>query len=366
MVKGTIPKFKCPECNGEQVAIYGGEHGETNLLDELDEARKIEHFGPNPYYHSFFSYFGYFACELCEYTDHADIFISNLGDQDSFFKNDKGDFEKGEGNEIEVEYSSDYKTPTTFVWSRINREFEILDTINFIRNAEHIPPPEVKLTELPYGIYEIRTAEGYCRIEALPFKNLDGIKDWNHACWYLKSMDHEFTKSVHEGDAGEQPQQDKDKLRRMIQEGKNLNVTAYELMYELENKLRWLIYSRLSDKFSEEHGKKWWDAVVSKNIREKTALRSKQYQDNPYIQVTIQHDIFYCDFFDLLEIINKEWSTFGDVLKPKRTFEGKFEMMQFIRNCIAHNRKLSNELFEELRKNVQDIYRALAKAEIYL
>lgn len=361
MIDELNNQITCHKCDSKNIYISEAGNVDDNFVNEF--------FGEPAWFYPFefgaYGYFNYewcFTCDDCGVKEILDVNVSNLGGQKIF--DDREPI-----SQIEVDYSENLKEPLSFFWLQNHREFEIIKTHKFFRLKKHIPVG-LKLSDYPFGVYQVETRDGYCCIEALPDEDEDKSLNWHRVKWYLASTDNNFFKKIESGEGGKQPQLNNRKnylneisKRRM---GISINTSAYELIYKLENELRLLIYNRLSDKYRNDHGDMWWQATVTHDIRKRAEEKSLSEQGNPYMKVKKFHHIFYCDFPDLLEIIRKEWKIFKNDFIFKEIFQGKFKELQFYRNMIAHNRALTYEQLVEINKIINQIYSALGNANIAL
>ncbi len=76
---------------------------------------------------------------------------------------------------------------------------------------------------------------------------------------------------------------------------------------------------------------------VSKWI-EKREIEKKKYND----KLLEERLIFYSDFYDLKNIINKNWEKFIPILKDKKRFNVFFDEVEQFRNTLAHGRTLTS------------------------
>jgi hypothetical protein len=116
------------------------------------------------------------------------------------------------------------------------------------------------------------------------------------------------------------------------------------MVIEYENTLRRLITSVLGSKddspfkISEDRIEKW---------KEKREIETKKKKGVSFEKRLI----YYSDFYDLKNIILKNWELFTPIITNKKRFEVFFEEMEKFRNTAAHGRNLTKSE-ENLAKGI--------------
>ncbi len=105
------------------------------------------------------------------------------------------------------------------------------------------------------------------------------------------------------------------------------------MIYEYENTFRRLILliigeDVISYKISQDRILKWTEKRDTESRKTKGVL----FEDRL---------IYYSDFYDLKSIITKNWELFLPILHDKKRFEIFFNVLEHLRNNIAHGRTLT-------------------------
>ena len=124
------------------------------------------------------------------------------------------------------------------------------------------------------------------------------------------------------------------------------------MTYEYENTLRKIITLTLGSSDDTNYG------VTSDRIekwKEKREIETKKY-----IGVLAEKRlIYYSDFYDLKNIINKNWETLKPILNDKKRFEVFFQEVEKYRNTTAHGRELflyQQDLLNGIIKDLQSSF----------
>lgn len=113
---------------------------------------------------------------------------------------------------------------------------------------------------------------------------------------------------------------------------------AYVFLYCVENSLRLLIDAALR----QEYGANYFEKIqVNSSIRNKVANRKKAEEENKWLPVRGQVDIFYFDFGDLGNIIRSNWDSFSNFFPNQTWITQKIDELSSIRNLVAHNSMIS-------------------------
>ncbi|MDR2407923.1 MAG: hypothetical protein LBE13_07415 [Bacteroidales bacterium] len=112
----------------------------------------------------------------------------------------------------------------------------------------------------------------------------------------------------------------------------------YELYFCLENSIRKLILDVLSDK----HSTSWWDMIVPDKVKNEVTSKQKQEKDTP-MSIRSEDPLAYTSFGELMDIFNKNWSDFSDVIRSQRAMQKTLSQFNDIRNVIAHSCELNDD-----------------------
>lgn len=122
----------------------------------------------------------------------------------------------------------------------------------------------------------------------------------------------------------------------------------YPKMYLLENSIRSVINRVLSAK----HGKDWWDTQVPSAVRKLVQGRKDKEDKVPWHGKRGAHEIYYSDFSDLRNIIEKNWVDFDPIIHKQQWINQWLEELEPARNTLAHN----NPVSENEQKRIEVFY----------
>ncbi|RJQ11380.1 MAG: hypothetical protein C4558_03430 [Dehalococcoidia bacterium] len=128
----------------------------------------------------------------------------------------------------------------------------------------------------------------------------------------------------------------------------------YELFYCLENSLRELVISRMSETFAE----KWWDQV-SDDVKDNAAANRKREADAG-ITPRSERPIDYTTFGELSKIIQSNWEVFGDMFNNRSGVTRVLSSLNLLRGPIAHCAPLAEDEVRRLRLSLHDWLRLMA------
>jgi len=121
---------------------------------------------------------------------------------------------------------------------------------------------------------------------------------------------------------------------------------SYELLKELEQKLRHTIESELSRISSD-----WWKQRIPNDVRE-NALQRKKKNESPWTWISGGSPLIdYIDFTDYAKIISRRdnWNdVFRNIFGNKEELVSKLKELEPIRNTIMHSRNLNKKHIERL------------------
>jgi len=129
-----------------------------------------------------------------------------------------------------------------------------------------------------------------------------------------------------------------EKMEDVVEVGKD---TSYKKMFDLENKLRRIIQTRL-EKITAD----WWKKRVPPDVRQNAeSKKSRNEVQWPWHDQKDLHPIFYLDFTDYVKIIRKRdnWKhAFKEVFVDVEYISSSLKQLEPIRIAIAHSRELTN------------------------
>jgi exonuclease VII small subunit len=213
------------------------------------------------------------------------------------------------------------------------------EVINFVKEKKlDLTEPVSVLTLLETSVHDTETAKWYFNTTLLFVRKIHGFLDENMERGPELQIEYKEYK-------------------------KSLNASAYQHLYELENKLRELIVNVLGK------SENWWDSeAIPNDVREKANQRKATDEKPwPWLEKGDFEPIFYVDFADYAKIISKNWQTvFKEIFEDRQEIMLKLKELDPIRNAIAHSRPLkTNEAKKlELYKDeiVNHIRRWLSRA----
>lgn len=113
----------------------------------------------------------------------------------------------------------------------------------------------------------------------------------------------------------------------------------YPRMYLLENSIRAVI-SRV---MIASHGADWWTGYAPSEVRKVVASRKAKEEAIPWHGRRGAHEIYYSDFSDLKNIINKNWRDFEPIIPKQQWIAQWLEELEPARNTIAHHNPVSEK-----------------------
>lgn len=111
----------------------------------------------------------------------------------------------------------------------------------------------------------------------------------------------------------------------------------YPKMYLLENSIRSVINRVLAAK----HGKDWWLTQAPSGVRKLVQGRKDKEDRVPWHGKRSAHEIYYSDFSDLRNIIEKNWADFDPIIHKQQWINQWLEELEPARNTLAHNNPVS-------------------------
>lgn len=132
---------------------------------------------------------------------------------------------------------------------------------------------------------------------------------------------------------------------------------SYVVFYCLENSIRELIVSRLSDPL--EFGNEWWKLGVPDVVRVNAEKNMKKELASG-ITPRSAEPIDYTNFGELGEIIKRNWEIFGDTLTDIRAVERIMANLNTLRALIAHCKPLAEDEELRLHLTLRDWFRQMS------
>lgn len=148
---------------------------------------------------------------------------------------------------------------------------------------------------------------------------------------------------------------------RAEQCGKFLGRRSYWKLYTIENVLRVILHSVLSNQI----GKDWWGIAVDPDMQRKAAKVRTSYLKRPQHTPAGNHDIYYVFLPDIANIIRANSHLFLPVLPDVHSWLGRIEDVRLPRNLIGHMNfpnQLDRKRIDALH---QDIHTLVARVEQY-
>lgn len=125
--------------------------------------------------------------------------------------------------------------------------------------------------------------------------------------------------------------------------------SIYYLLFCLENSIRKLVCDRLKEKY----GAAWWNTNVPESVRKKVSTRQKYEKDTPFSERS-DEPIFYADFSDLIDIIEKNWADFSDTFRSIESVKSTLSTLNILRRPIAHNSVIGEDEIQRFKLHIKD------------
>ena len=141
----------------------------------------------------------------------------------------------------------------------------------------------------------------------------------------------------------------------LIEKGKKM-AGAYITLYALENFIRQYMDKKLTEKI----GVNYMNIVsIPKKIKSEIETRKTQEQENKWLPLRGDKDLYYMDFIELSDFIIENWDYFKDDIKDQNWIKVKMKEMYSIRCLIAHNSYISDENIQLLELTTKQIIKQL-------
>ncbi|MEW9595139.1 Swt1 family HEPN domain-containing protein [Bacillus toyonensis] len=109
---------------------------------------------------------------------------------------------------------------------------------------------------------------------------------------------------------------------------------TYTYLYLVENSLRVFIENVARESFGEEYFKK---LTIPNSLRNTISTRKEKEQNQKWLSVRGNNDLFYLDFKDIATLISNNWDLFKEYFPSQDFVIQKIIEMADCRNLIAHN-----------------------------
>lgn len=129
----------------------------------------------------------------------------------------------------------------------------------------------------------------------------------------------------------------------------------YEAFYCLENYIRDLVIEQLESL----HGQTWWDDKVPEKVKDNVAFNMQREKDEG-VTPRSPDLIDYTTFGELSNIIDANWSDFGDIFNSRKGVTRVLSRLNLLRGPIAHCSGLSEDEELRLRLSLRDWFRLMA------
>lgn len=128
----------------------------------------------------------------------------------------------------------------------------------------------------------------------------------------------------------------------------------YKLFYMLENDIRKLIDSTLTDAF----GSDWWDSKAPQSVIEE-CRKNMDREEEAGVTSRSDNPLDYISFGQLGDIIRAHWDLFGGILSNQKAMGRVMFGLNMLRGPIAHCGLLAEDEVDRLKLTVKDWFRLL-------
>lgn len=125
---------------------------------------------------------------------------------------------------------------------------------------------------------------------------------------------------------------------------------AYRILYVLENMIRYLIESRLS----EAYGANWFAKRATEQMKKKIQKRKYSDEKNLWHAGRKRSPLHLLDFGDLKNLIVGNWGDFEDLLPDQAWVSSRLDEAEKSRHVIAHTNILSPREINRLEMYLED------------
>lgn len=146
----------------------------------------------------------------------------------------------------------------------------------------------------------------------------------------------------------------------LLENGRRMS-QAYVILYCLENLLREFIDKTLVTAVGTDY-EVASKGVISSKLRGNTQKRKDEEAKRKWLPLRGNKLIFYFDFIDLSDLIERNWSVFETSFPSLSWIKGKLEELYNIRCIIAHNgTRLDDDNFDLLNADYKQIVKQIGK-----
>lgn len=114
--------------------------------------------------------------------------------------------------------------------------------------------------------------------------------------------------------------------------GRNIGSRVYWKLYAIENLLRVLVHSVLT----EQAGANWWTVTVDPKLQQRVAGLMKEYASSPWHSIPGKHDVYYTFLSDLSKIITANSHLFKPIIPDIDQWIARIEQVRLPRNTVGH------------------------------
>jgi len=125
---------------------------------------------------------------------------------------------------------------------------------------------------------------------------------------------------------------------------------AYRILYVLENMIRYLIDSRLS----EASGPNWFEKRATERMKKKIQKRKDDEKKHLWHTGRKHFPLYFLDFGDLKDLIVNNWGDFEDLLPDQAWVKSRLDDAEKSRHVIAHTNVLSSREIHRLEMYLED------------
>jgi len=124
----------------------------------------------------------------------------------------------------------------------------------------------------------------------------------------------------------------------------------YVLYYCLENTIRRMI----KDTLFEKHGANWWDTQVPEDVKNSVKEIQNKEQNSVMSVRAIDDPLAYTTLGELIPILEKNWSSFSDLLRSKKGVNQTLSQLNQTRSVIAHSVELNDDEISRMKLLIKD------------
>ena len=114
--------------------------------------------------------------------------------------------------------------------------------------------------------------------------------------------------------------------------GNNIGKSVYPKLYVIENLVRIILHSILTAQL----GSGWWQIAVNQTVQGKATSFRARYLARPWHTNPGDHDIYYVDLADLVEITRTNSHILSPVIVDINNWVAQIDSIRFPRNVTAH------------------------------